>query len=254
MKIGISFSGGGARGIAHLGVLKALLEHNIEVEIISGTSAGSIAGAMYSAGYDPEEILNIIMSSSVIKTLRPSFNKMGLLKIDALGEILKKYLKNKKFSDLKIPLTVVATDIEQGVAKYFNDGMLIPAVKASSCVPFFFSPVEYEGIMYVDGGVVDNLPTKIIKNECDYLIGVHTNPINNGNKVANMKVILERSLLIAINGNVFESKKLCDWLIEPPELSNYTGFDLGKAKEIFNIGYRHTLKTIPGILLKNQLL
>ena len=251
MKIGISLSGGGARGIAHLGVLQALTENKIEVEVISGTSAGSIAGAMYSAGFEPEEILNIILTSSVIKTLRPSFNKMGLLKIDALGGILEKYLKNKKFKDLKVPLTVVATDIEKGVARYFKEGLIIPAVKASSCVPFFFSPVEHEGVMYVDGGVVDNLPVKAIKGDCDFLIGVHTNPINNGNKASNMKVILERSLLIAINGNVFESKKLCDWLIEPPELSKYTGFDLGKAKEIFDIGYEYTLSSIPNNLIRN---
>jgi NTE family protein len=240
MKIGITLSGGGARGIAHIGVLKALEEMEVTISVISGTSAGSIVGALYSHGYRPEEILSIIQKVSVFKSVRPAWTWIGLLSIEGLKEVLLKHIPENNFDALKVPLTIAATDIKKGEIVYFSSGELIPCITASCCVPAVFAPVTFEGKLFVDGGVLDNLPTKPIRQHCDLLIGSHCNPIGSDFDAKNLRTIIERSLLMAINGNTQKSRELCDVFIEPPELGKVTGFGLSKAQEIFDIGYQFT--------------
>ncbi len=240
MKIGITLSGGGARGVAHIGVLKALEEMGVEISVISGTSAGSIVGALYAHGYKPEEILSIIQKVGVFKSVRPAWTWIGLLSLEGLKEVLLKYIPENNFNALKIPLTVAATDIRKGEIVYFSEGELIPCIMASCCVPAVFVPVSFADKLLVDGGVLDNLPTKPIRKKCDLLIGSHCNPIGSDFDAKNLKTIIERSLLMAVNGNTQKSRELCDVFIEPPGLDKFTGFGLSKAQEIFDAGYRFT--------------
>jgi NTE family protein len=240
MKIGITLSGGGARGIAHIGVLKALEEMGVEISVISGTSAGAIVGSLYAHGYKPEEILSIIQKVSVFKSVKPAWTWVGLLSLEGLKKVFLKYIPENNFDALKIPLTVAATDIKKGEAVYFSEGELIPCIMASSCVPAVFAPISFEGRLLVDGGVLDNLPAKAIRKNCDLLIGSHCNPIGSDFDGKNLKTIIERSLLMAINVNTQKSRELCDVFIEPPDLSKFTGFGLNKAQEIFDIGYQFT--------------
>src|SRR5215831_15320961 len=124
MKIGITLSGGGARGIAHIGVLKALEELGVKISIISGTSAGSIVGSLYSYGYKPEEIFSIIQKVSVFKSVKPAWTWTGLLSLDGLGAVLTKHMPENNFEALKLPLTIAATDIKKGETVYFTSGEL----------------------------------------------------------------------------------------------------------------------------------
>lgn len=135
-------------------------------------------------------------------------------------------------------MTIASTDLIKGKAEYFSDGELIPAILASCCVPAVFNPIEINGGMYVDGGLIDNLPAKPIREKCDLLIGSHCNYIASEFDVRNIRSIIERSLLIAINGNTTISKSLCDILIEPPGVGGVSGFDLKKAESLFNTGYQ----------------
>ena len=240
MKIGITLSGGGARGIAHIGVLKALEEMGVEISVISGTSAGAIVGSLYAYGYKPEEILSIIQKVSVFKSVRPAWTWTGLLSLEGLKDVFLKYIPENNFEALKIPLTVAATDIKKGEIVYFSEGELIPFVMASCCVPAVFAPVSLDGKLLVDGGVLDNLPARPIRTKCDCLIGSHCNPIGSEFDAKNLRTIIERSLLMAVAGNTHESRKLCDVFIEPPGLDKFTGFGLSKAQEIFDIGYQFT--------------
>src|SRR4051812_29128314 len=132
MKIGLALSGGGARGVAHLGVLKALLEHGIEPAMISGVSAGAIAGSLYAAGYQPDEILEIIISTKMFRFLRPAMSRVGILKMDRTDAIYLKYLTGNSFEALKIPLIVSATNLNRGETVYFDRGELIKPIQASS--------------------------------------------------------------------------------------------------------------------------
>ena len=240
MRIGLVLSGGGARGICHLGVIKALEEFNVKVHAIAGTSAGSITGAFYSYGYRPEEIVKIITSTSFAKSLRLAWAWTGLLSIDGLREMIIKYIPENSFEALKIPVTIAATEIRKGKIEYFTQGELAPAILASSCVPAVFNPVQFNGGLFVDGGVLDNLPVKAIRDKCDFIIGSHCNFIRSDVDMKNFRSVIERSLLMAISGNTTINKTLCDILIEPPEIGKYSGFDLSKAKELFDIGYTYT--------------
>ncbi len=240
MKIGLALSGGGARGIAHIGVIKALEEHGIRPSAISGTSAGAVVGAMYSYGYAPDEILKIILKTSFLKRMRPALAKTGLLKIENLRDTFLKYLPENNFSALKIPLSVAATELKRGKTTFFSEGELITPVLASCCVPVLFNPVKYGDGLYVDGGILDNLPVEPIMDKTDFIIGSHTNPIDDDFDVKNVKVLIERSLLMAINGNTQKRKEMCNLLIEPPGLKKYAGSELNKARELFEIGYQFT--------------
>jgi NTE family protein len=242
MKIGIALSGGGARGISHLGVLKALDEFGVHLDYISGASTGALVGALYSYGLSPEKILELIINTRFFSSLRPAWTWTGLVNIDGLRELIVKVIPADNFDALRIPLTVVATNLTKGKPEYFTAGPLIPPVLASCCVPVVFNPVQVNGEVYVDGGVTDNLPAKFIRDKCDLLIGSHCNYVSNEFDVKNFRSVIERSLLMAISGNTTVSKKLCDILIEPPALGNVSVFDLKNAPLLFDIGYEFVTK------------
>lgn len=240
MKRGIVLSGGGARGIAHIGILKALDEMKISFDCISGTSAGSIVGALYAYGYKPDKIYDLISNLSILKSMRPAFAWTGLFTLEGLKEMLMKAIPENQFEKLKIPLTVAATDIRNGQIKYFTSGELINTIIASSSIPAIFNPVALTGALYVDGGILDNLPAKSIRNKCDVVVGCHCNHISRDFDVTNIKLVVERSLLIAIQANTEVSRGMCDVFIEPTGMDRFSSLDLSKGKEIFEYAYRFT--------------
>jgi NTE family protein len=242
MTIGIALSGGGARGISHLGVLKALNELGVHLDYISGTSTGALVGALYSYGLPPERILELIINTRFFSSLRPAWTWTGLVNMDGLRELILKLIPENNFDALKIPVTIAATNLTKGKVEYFTAGQLIPAVLASCCVPVLFNPVQVNGEVYVDGGVTDNLPSKSIRDKCDLLIGSHCNYVSNEFDVKNFRSVIERSLLMAISGNTTVSKELCDILIEPPALANISVFDVKNAALLFDNGYEFVIK------------
>jgi NTE family protein len=131
-KVGIVLSGGGIRGIAHLGVLKALINAGIKITHISGTSAGSIVGAFYASGIDPEEGLEIFMRTKLLRFIRPA-GSLGLVSIEHTSALLNNFFPEDKIENLKIPLTIAATNFSEGQIVYFSKGPLIKAIQASCC-------------------------------------------------------------------------------------------------------------------------
>ena len=253
MKIGLALSGGGARGIAHLGVIKALEEHGVRFDYISGTSAGAIVGAMYAYGYTPDEIINIITKTGFLTSLRPAWAKSGLLNMESLAGVFEKYLPKNSFESLNIPLTIAATEVSKGKPLYFSEGELFKPMFASACIPILFEPIRFKAHVLIDGGILDNLPVKPLTEQCDFIIGCHSNPIDDNFKVTHFKAMMERSLLMAINGNTQLSRKLCDVFIEPEGLRAYSSMELGKAREMFDIGYAYAKWYLPSIALESLL-
>lgn len=243
-KIGIALSGGGVRGIAHLGVLKALNEKGIFPTKVSGTSAGAIAGAMYCHGYAPEEIKDIIVKTNYFKFMRPAISWTGILKMDIVESLYQKYLPDNDFASLKIPLSVAATDIKRGKVVYFSEGSLIKALMASSCIPGMFDPIAIGDNYFVDGGVLNNLPVEPLDGFCDVIIGVNCNQLPELHNIKNIKNLIERSVIMSMNYNVYSRKSKCDFFIEPPGLARFGVFDIKKANEIFEAGYQETLSFI----------
>jgi NTE family protein len=240
MTLGVVLSGGGARGVAHLGILKALDEMGVHFSMVSGTSAGSIVGALYAYGYKPDEIFSIIKTLSIFKSVRPAWTWAGLLRMDGLRDLLLKHLPENDFASLKLPLTVAATEIRKGRIEYFDKGELVPAILSSCSIPAVFNPMSFNGGLYVDGGLFDNLPVRPIRDKCDKIVGLHCNHISQDFDPNSLRTVVERSLLMAINANTLISKGQCDVFIEPPHLSRFGSFDIGKAQEIFDLSYHFT--------------
>lgn len=240
MKTGLVLSGGGARGIAHIGVLKALEELGVEFDCIAGTSAGSIVGSLYANGFKADEILEIVVGTRLYRSLRPAWAWTGLISLEGLRELLLKYLPGNSFESLKKPMTIATTEIRKGHSVYFSSGELIPAIMASCCVPAVFNPIRIDDGLYVDGGLLDNLPAHTIRDSCDLLVGSHCNYITEDFDASSLKRIFERSLLMAISCNTNQNRKLCDVLIDPPEVGRFSGYEVGRAKELYQLGYEFT--------------
>ena len=243
MRIGLALSGGGARGIAHLGVLKAFDEMGLQVSMISGVSSGAIAGVLYAAGYKPEQILQLVKELSIFKIVRPAFGKAGFMHLEEVEKLYIRHLgPDITFEDLQIPVVVSATEMNEGITAYFSSGELIKPLLASSAVPILYHPIHFNGKLLNDGGLLNNMPVEPLFTNCDVKIGVHVNPINHQAQITTIRSMIERTLLLGINNNVKLRMHMCDLLIEPPELKYYRLTNFRKADEIFDIGYKHTLK------------
>jgi NTE family protein len=242
-QLGLALSGGGARGIAHLGVLAALEELQLPVAQLAGVSSGAIASVFYAAGFPSREILRLLMTTNVFRLTRPAFSRFGLLHLDAVELLLARHLgPNVNFEDLRLPVTLVATDLMAGESVYFNTGLLLPPLLASSAVPILYRPVEYQGRQLVDGGLLNNLPVEpLLGNAALRVVGVHCNPINREARIPNFRRLIERTLHLAINANTMARKSQCALLLEPPELRHYRPLSYKYGPELFDIGYHYAM-------------
>jgi NTE family protein len=242
MKTGLVLSGGGARGIAHLGVLKALEELNIKIDEISGVSAGAIFGAFYAAGQSVSEIDKMISAAKFFDLMNFRIGKPGFFNSKSFRTVLEKNLHIQEFEALKIPLTIAATDYKNAEIVYFKTGNLIDAVVASSSIPIIFEPCLIDETYYVDGGLLNNFPVEPLVGNCDVIIGIHVNPINTAIVDFSLRSMMERVFLMAIRNAVKEKIKFCSLFIEPEELSRFHVFDTSNAAAISEIGYTATMK------------
>lgn len=248
-KAGLVLSGGGARGFAHLGVMQALNDAGIFPDIIAGTSAGALAGALYCDGYSPKEILRIMKRQSRLDYMRPTLPRDGLLQISGVAKLLETHLSAKNIEDLKIPLVVCATDLNNGQPVYFSTGELITSLIASSSIPVLFKPVIINNIYYVDGGVLDNLPVKPIHDKCNILIGSFVNPVGKEETTSGLITIAVRTFMLNQAKEVEDKSNMFDILVAPPEITKFGILDVEKADALFEMGYKKTREKLkdPGI-------
>ena len=235
--IGFALSGGGTRGFAHLGAMKALDERGIYPNVLAGTSAGSLAAVFYADGYIPDEIFAMLKEFRMRNFLETALPKEGFFRMTALSAFLDKHLRAKCFEDLKLPLYVVASDIELGRERIFSSGDLIAPIVASCSVPIVFAPVEIEQHYYIDGGVFMNFPVSVIRDLCHTIVGVNVSPLSTIKYDKSLKCIIERTMSYMVGANSKEERLKCDHLIESEELSHYSTFDFKHADEIYAKGY-----------------
>jgi NTE family protein len=254
MKIGLVLSGGGIRGIAHLGVLKALSNAGIKFSHISATSAGAIAGAFYAAGIDPEEGLNIFMKTKLLRFVRPAMGALGLVNIERTADLLKQYFPEDSIEKLQIPLTIAATNFSEGKLVYFTKGPLIRAIQASSCIPGIFKPIMINNQMFVDGGILNNFPVEPLLNNCDFIIGSSCNHLKPIDKITNLTSLITRAGVMSINHDMEQKAAFCNVLIEPKGLGGINIFDMKKAETIYWLAYEETLKAIKNNEVLKELL
>lgn len=177
LKFGLALGSGSARGLAHVGVIQVLEAYGIPIDIIAGTSIGSVVGSLHATGASIDQLEEAALSmkkSTTLSLLDPALPHSGLISGKKIEEMLNDLaLEDKTFDDLKIPFAAVATDVESGAEVILNQGKVIDAVRASISIPGVFTPVKYQDYYLVDGGVVDPVPVDVVeKMGADIIIAV----------------------------------------------------------------------------------
>lgn len=237
-KIGLVLGGGVARGLAHIGVLKVIEQYKIPIDYIAATSSGSIIGGAYASGMEPRLIEDIALKINWGSLLRISFFRPGFISGSSISEMIVKYIGNKTFSELKIPLIVVAADIKTGEPYAFHQGRIAPAIAASSSVPGIIAPHEVGTHLLVDGGLADNLPVGVAKEMgANFVIAVDVVPYWPMQRVPSDAFQMYGRAFDIITHKLAENqRKAADLLIEPHLNEDASQLDLAKAKKFIEAG------------------
>ncbi len=246
MNIGLCLSGGGTRGVFHIGVLSALRELKIYPSVVSGTSAGALVGALFCAGVAPTVILEEAKSVKWYHFLGARIPKNGISDLSIIKQLLQKYISKDEFENLNIALYIASTNMSLGEVTVFNTGPLFQVVMASCAVPFLFEPVIIDQKIYMDGGITMNLPVSPIVPSCDQVIASNLIPIESMavNKIKGIQQTLTRVLEISINQNTKSQKPLAHKLIETAEICKYKRYDLNNPDALYKLGYKTAMEIL----------
>lgn len=237
-RLGVALSGGGARGFAHVGALKALAEAGMKPDVIAGVSAGAVAAVMYAAGVPLDEMLSLFTSTKFTDFARPSLiHGDGMFSLMRFKQFIEEATGIDRLENLRIPTYVGVTDLDHGEPAEFHEGPLGERVVASCSIPIVFSPVEIDGIHYVDGGVLRNLPAWIIREKCETLIGINVSPLRTFEYKKSLLDIGMRTYNLMAKANQQQDMDICDYVIITPELIHYQVFNLKDIHKAYLSGY-----------------
>ncbi|MDZ7716272.1 MAG: patatin-like phospholipase family protein [Balneolaceae bacterium] len=237
-KIGLALGSGAALGAAHIGVLKALEENNLKPDYIAGTSIGALVGALYAFGIPVKEIEIIAEELDWLDISGFTLSGMGLLSNDELGELISERVGDVTFDQANIRLAVITTDISSGEKVVLKEGNVSQAIKASTCIPVIFEPVEINGRMLVDGGLMESIPVTPLKDfSAEYLIGVDLKSDRKYKRPEDLIDVLNNTLEIALIHLAKVKMDEVDLLIQP-ELGKFSRTDTSHTKEMIDLGYR----------------
>ncbi|MFT6845215.1 MAG: NTE family protein [Flavobacteriales bacterium] len=248
--LGIVLGGGGARGFAHLGVLKALEEQGVVPDICAGVSAGAVVGAFWAANQSIEDAYEFLKSRKIISYKKVKWPKHGLLNLNSLGRDIEKKIPFKNIEDLPRPFFIGVSNFTQGHPDYITQGDLATYVLASSSIPVVFPPITIDNELYVDGGLFNNLPVSPLNLICKKVIAVNISPTAPRKNITNILNVATRAFQLSVSANMMHQKIQADILIEPKELSNFDLLDTSHAEEIFDLGYQAVKKLDIKTLLK----
>lgn len=238
-KLGVALSGGGARGFAHLGFLYAMEEFGLRPDIIAGVSAGSLVAALYASGVSPIDILKPFYQHKFSTFAKLAVPTDGIFRMDGFKAFIAENSKVERIEDAVIPLVICATDIENCRPVQWREGNLVERVAASCSLPIVFKPAEIDGVDYVDGGVLHNLPAWAIREECDYLIGVNVSPaLPTADYTGSLLDIALRSYHMMSRHNAQFDIDLCDLVVSVDTIADTKVFDLNGKERTFKEGYK----------------
>lgn len=254
-KIGLALSGGWANGFTHAGVLMALENAGIKVDAIAGCSMGSIIGMLYASGKVPSEIEHFVLSHKMFDMLDFSFSKGGIAKATKLKKALEGFAGVTRFEQLKIPLYINATDLSRGKEAVFCTGEIFDAIRASIAIPGLFAPHVTDGL-YVDGGVLNNIPFSILpRNIKKYIIidAMDYKPLEKSKKHS-LASIIENSGRLAIDEMLklrLKQVQEKDYVLIRPKIPYYNIIPgKGKVLEIIRNGEHAAKEKVPEIKRK----
>lgn len=249
--IGLALSGGAARGLAHVGVIRALVENKVPIDYIGGTSAGSIVGGAFAAGMPVEEIAEFGRSLRWRDIGRVTMSRLGVQSNERLEQYLRVRLPATRFEDLKIPFAAVATDLKTGTAVIFREQGDVPfAIRASCAIPGWYVPVaDEEGRQLVDGGLVAVIPATITRDlGADLVIAVDVNAAGAtflGPTSSIIGVVLQSMLVVQKTASRYQLAS--SDLVITPQVGQIRWDEMGRTEELMEAGYVAAIKCIPQV-------
>jgi len=250
-RIGLALSGGAARGIAHVGVLRALEENNIPIDAITGASAGALIGGSYAAGLSIPQLEELAKNFRWRHTGRPSFSRLGFQSNERMETFLRAHLPVTRFEDLKIPFAALAMDLHKGSAVVFRDEGDVPfAIRASTCIPAFYVPVrDGSGRWLVDGGLVASLPISHARAfDVDYVIASDVN-FDGARFFGDPKTALGvlAHVFVAVEKVVANQDRDDADVLITPKVGHIRWDQTRRADELVKLGYEATAESIDKI-------
>lgn len=244
-RLGLALGGGFARGIAHVGILKVLVENQIPIDAVAGISSGSIAAAAFASGCTIQELTEAARSLRWNKFARWTIPRLGFATNDRMELLLSKMLHCRTFEQLKLPLAVVAGDIRTGEAVTFREGDLITPVRASCSFPGLFVPVEYKGRLLVDGVVVGAVPVAALRG-MDVVVAVNVQSKGFLDRPRSLFDVVGESFHLTQKLNHPDWRDHCDLLIEP-KIEDFHWDDFGRADELIAAGEMAAWRALPAL-------
>ena len=237
--IGLALGGGAAKGVAHIGVLKALEDADIEVDYIAGTSVGAMIAALYAFKVDVETIGSLARRLTMSKVTSFKLNKTGFFSTESLRELMLEYVGDVAIEDAAIPLSIVATDINSGEEIVLTSGSVVDGVCASAAIPGIYIPVEINGRTLVDGGLVQNVPIEALQTAgAGVTIASHLNSVSHYQEISHVLDVMRNAFEIAVSQHTQDQLKEADLLISM-DLSDFSLRDnTERYDELFNIGHQ----------------
>ncbi len=250
--IGLALGGGAVLGAAHIGVLKALEEKEIEIKFITGTSIGAFVAALFAFGKDWSEIREITSELKWMDITSISLSRYSLLSNEKFGDLLIEHIGDKKIEESQIPLAIIATNAASGEKVVLDKGSVADAVMASSCIPGIFNPVEIDDTMLLDGGIVENVPINTLRKiGAEFIIGVDLNANHNYQKPGNILDVLMNSFHFIMQQSAKLQTEDADFLIKP-DLSSFDRTDTSQIEELIKKGYDDTLSALGKVDLNKR--
>jgi len=247
LKLGVALGGGFARGLVHIGVLKALEDAAIPVDFVGGTSVGAIIGACYCAGVSAEELKEIARATRFKHFARWTLSRYGLCSNDRMTDYCARILKVTTFEELKIPLAVTATDFHTGEPIVFSKGPLVAPIRASCAYPGMFLPVEIEGRRYVDGMLAYAVPTTPLRQMgADRVLGVYLSAHWTQNQPRHLFEVIGQCFSIAQQKMSELWKKDADRVLEP-DVNGYSYNCFERAPELIELGEIAARRIVPDL-------
>jgi len=238
-KIGVALGGGAAKGVAHIGVLKALEDAQVDINYIAGTSVGAMIAALYAFNVDIETIGDLARRLTMSKVTSFKLNKTGFFSTESLKDLMLEYVGDVNIEDAEIPLSIVATDINSGEEIILTTGSVADAVCASAAIPGIYIPVEINGRTLVDGGLVQNVPIEALQAAgAGVTIASHLNSVSHYSDITHVLDVMRNAFEIAVSQHTQDQLKEADLLISM-DLSDFSLRDnTERYDELFAIGHR----------------
>jgi NTE family protein len=243
-KIGLALGSGGARGFAHLGVIKVLRDEGIPIDMIAGSSMGAMVGCFYGAGLDVDRLYKLSRAFKRKYYLDFTVPKMGFIAGKRVKELIRIFTHGKEIQDLDIPVAVVATDLVSGEKVVFKEGSIADAVRASIAIPGIFTPEKLGGRLLIDGGVIDRIPVSVVKEMgADIVIAVDVSHVKTNAEITSIFDVIMQSIDI-MQMELVATREIASDIMIKPRVEMYSSRAFTNIDDIIANGEKETVKQI----------